>query len=173
MPRKLSPSESHADSDVEAVGVLVAFMAVRCGDVDGGGQENGNVHCDDRPRPKTKRHSRTLGVTRCLEGQLEGGVVELCGHSPQQHHTVCHKSTYGDICNEKTSLTGSALTSRVTLIFDTCCWLHLNNSCGMLSTKCLSHELQKGSNRKESNRANNKRRRKNIKYLKGFALLWP
>lgn len=58
MPRQLSSSETHADGNIEAVGVLVAFMAVRCSDVDGRGQGNGNVHCNDRPRPKTNTERR-------------------------------------------------------------------------------------------------------------------
>lgn len=70
MPGQLPPSETHADGDIEAVGVLVAFMAVRCSDVDGRGQGNGNVHCNNRPRPttNTKRHGReTLGIKKSSE----------------------------------------------------------------------------------------------------------
>lgn len=36
--RQLSPSETHADDDTEAVGVVVVFMAVWGSDVDGCGQ---------------------------------------------------------------------------------------------------------------------------------------
>lgn len=63
MAGKLPPFEPHADGDIEAVGVLVAFMAVRRSDVDGRGQGNGNVHCNDRPRPATNTNTTRKGDT--------------------------------------------------------------------------------------------------------------
>lgn len=49
--RQLPPPETHADADVEAVGVRGALVALRHRDVDGGGQEDGHVHRDDGPGP--------------------------------------------------------------------------------------------------------------------------
>lgn len=53
LPRQLSSSETHADSDVEAVYILLALVALWHRDVDGDGQEDGDIHCNDRPGPVT------------------------------------------------------------------------------------------------------------------------
>lgn len=53
LPRQLPSPETHADDHVEAVRVLEALVALRHRDVDGGGQEDGHVHGDDRPGPGT------------------------------------------------------------------------------------------------------------------------
>lgn len=60
-PRQLSAPETHADADVEAVGVRRALVALRHCDVDGDGQEDGHVHCDDGPSPGADGG----GKTRC------------------------------------------------------------------------------------------------------------
>lgn len=83
MPRQLSPSEAHAHGDVEAVGVLVAFVAVRRSDVDGRGQRNGHVHCDDGPRPeKNERHRGNTGALKGLQREEEDTIAESRGRSP-------------------------------------------------------------------------------------------
>lgn len=59
---QLSSPKAHADGDVEAVEVLVvllALMALRRGDVDGDGQEDGDVHRNDRPGPTTVPDTNT------------------------------------------------------------------------------------------------------------------
>lgn len=53
LPGQLSSPETHADGDVEAVLVLVALVALRHRDVDGDGQEDGDIHRNDRPGPTT------------------------------------------------------------------------------------------------------------------------
>ena len=50
---QLSSPEAHADGGVEAVQVVVALVALRHRDVDGDGEEDGDVHCNDRPGPTT------------------------------------------------------------------------------------------------------------------------
>lgn len=49
--RHVFPAKAHADSDVKAVEVLWTFMTLRHGDVYGGRQKDGHVHCDYRFRP--------------------------------------------------------------------------------------------------------------------------
>lgn len=50
---QLSSAETHAGGDAEAVYVLGALVALRYRDVDGHGQEDGDVHRNDRPGPTT------------------------------------------------------------------------------------------------------------------------
>lgn len=54
LPRELSSPETHADGDVEAVHVVETLVALRHSDVDGGWQEDGDVHCNDGPGPTTR-----------------------------------------------------------------------------------------------------------------------
>lgn len=53
LPRQLPAPETHADGHVEAVHVGEALVAPRHRDVDGGGQEDGHVHRDNRSGPGT------------------------------------------------------------------------------------------------------------------------
>lgn len=62
LPRQLSSPETHADGDVEAVYILVALVALWHRDVDGDGQEDGDIHCNDRPGPTT---TQTDTGTQC------------------------------------------------------------------------------------------------------------
>lgn len=58
LPRQLLSSETHADRDTEAVLVLVAFVALWHRDVDGDGQMDGDIHCNDRSGPETTQTQR-------------------------------------------------------------------------------------------------------------------
>lgn len=49
--RNVFAVEAKAGGDVQAVHRLLAVMTLRRCDVDGGGEEDGDIHCDDGSRP--------------------------------------------------------------------------------------------------------------------------
>lgn len=109
LSRQLSTPEAHADCDVEAVLVLVALVALWHSDVDGDRQEDGDIHRNDRPGPKTISAD---GGTQCgrdrSSNRVRGRKKKHCCvteiYSPQQHHAICHESSNSDICNENIGL---------------------------------------------------------------------
>lgn len=49
--RNVLAVEAKTGGDVQAVHRLLAVMTLRRRDVDGGGEEDGDIHCDDGSRP--------------------------------------------------------------------------------------------------------------------------